>query len=251
METKYVRVPFEVELAKKIQNKECDGRIVTRDGRSARIVCFDVQSIYPIISLVKDDNGKEKTIDCISDGRLYKDTETKNDLILEIPEYMTFKDGDVLSFDNSIIGILKGECHKDKSGEFYCKTYACTNSKNNAVFLEYPISTIEIKKATEGKKQRIIEILKDSENPQAKEYLKRFFGIEEKKECEFKSGQPVIGIDGRGEWRYDFFSHYKPDRNIGNYVCTGRSYNKCLPYNEETAHLLGTTDNTDRDNVKV
>lgn len=248
METKYVRVPFEVELAKKIQNKECDGRIVTRDGRSARIVCFDVQSIYPIISLVKDDNGKEKTIDCISDGRLYKDTETKNDLMLEVPEYMTFKDGDVLSFDNSIIGILKGECHKDKSGEFYCKTYACTNSKNNAVFLEYPISTIEIKKATEGKKQRIIEILKDSENPQAKEYLKRFFGIEEHsnsskigKDCEFTFKQDVLVRQNTKDlWCGAQFSH----KELNHYVVFGGSYFlQCIPYNEQTAHLLGTTDN--------
>lgn len=41
METKYVRVPFEVELAKKITEKLVDGRIVTRDGRSVRVVCWD------------------------------------------------------------------------------------------------------------------------------------------------------------------------------------------------------------------
>lgn len=42
METKYVKVPFEVELAKKITNGEVEGRIVTRGGRSARVVCYDV-----------------------------------------------------------------------------------------------------------------------------------------------------------------------------------------------------------------
>ena len=41
METKYVRVPFDVEMAKKITNGEVEGRVVTRDGRSVRILCFD------------------------------------------------------------------------------------------------------------------------------------------------------------------------------------------------------------------
>lgn len=30
MENKMIRVPFEEEMAKRIQNKECEGRIVTR-----------------------------------------------------------------------------------------------------------------------------------------------------------------------------------------------------------------------------
>lgn len=32
METKYVKVPFEVELAKKITNGEVEGRIIDNDG---------------------------------------------------------------------------------------------------------------------------------------------------------------------------------------------------------------------------
>lgn len=31
MEKKFVSVPFDVELSKKITNKECEGRIETRD----------------------------------------------------------------------------------------------------------------------------------------------------------------------------------------------------------------------------
>lgn len=38
METKYVKVPFDVELSKKITEKSVDGRVVTRDGKSARVV---------------------------------------------------------------------------------------------------------------------------------------------------------------------------------------------------------------------
>ena len=68
-------------------------------------------------------------------------------------------------------------------------------------------------------------------------------GIESKPECEFETGQPVIGIAGNGEWRYDLFSHFKPEYRNGNFVCSARSYSKCLPYNEQTAHLVGTKEN--------
>lgn len=36
METEMIKVPFDVELAKKITNGECEGRIVTRDGRNVQ-----------------------------------------------------------------------------------------------------------------------------------------------------------------------------------------------------------------------
>ena len=97
--------------------------------------------------------------------------------------------------------------------------------------------------ATEAEKQRLIEALQSSEDKRAEECLKKL-GIEVKPKCEFTAGQPVIGMDGRGEWRYDLFSHYKPNKQNGEYVCTGRSYKHCLPY-EGNEHLLGTTNSAD------
>lgn len=93
MEQKYVKVPFEVKLAKRIQNKECEGRIVTCDGRDVRIVCWDRKCFdYPIVALIDNiDNGEGL-------GFFTKDGETRyrNDavkLMLEIPEYMTLRMG--------------------------------------------------------------------------------------------------------------------------------------------------------------
>lgn len=40
-------------------------------------------------------------------------------------------------------------------------------------------------------------------------------------------------------WYADIFSHV--DRETLSYVCVGDSWTKCLPYNEETAKLIGTT----------
>lgn len=40
------------------------------------------------------------------------------------------------------------------------------------------------------------------------------------------------------EWKADFFSNYKED--VFRYVCVSGSYINCIPYNEQTKHLLGT-----------
>ena len=42
-----------------------------------------------------------------------------------------------------------------------------------------------------------------------------------------------------GEWCADIFSHINTE---GNYCCIGSVWKYCLPYNDQTAHLLGTTE---------
>lgn len=39
METKMIQVPFDIELARKITSGDILGKVVTRDGKNARIVC--------------------------------------------------------------------------------------------------------------------------------------------------------------------------------------------------------------------
>lgn len=48
-------------------------------------------------------------------------------------------------------------------------------------------------------------------------------------------------LDTDAGWICSFFSHY---RNGGLYpcVCVGDAYSVCIPYNEETKHLVGTTE---------
>ena len=124
METKYVRVPFEVELAKKIQNKECDGRIVTDDGRSVRIVCWDRKdNYYPIIALIEKNHGCEEDFYFTVNGMYCSDKESCYDLVLEIPEYMTFKDGDVLVSYEGVVLLFDGTVNKYDFCGCYCSLY--------------------------------------------------------------------------------------------------------------------------------
>lgn len=51
----------------------------------------------------------------------------------------------------------------------------------------------------------------------------------------------VSDEEGKYEWTCKFFSHYR-DYELNKYRCTttANSYKYCIPYNDETKHLVGT-----------
>lgn len=51
----------------------------------------------------------------------------------------------------------------------------------------------------------------------------------------------VLCRNGLDIWRCDFFSSYNGNRVCPN-VCIGDSYLCCIPYNDETKYLVGTTE---------
>lgn len=87
--TKYKRVPFDLELAKKITNKEVKGRIVTEDGLTARIFCFDLKfGVDKILAVLVDCGDYEVGIRCNLDGICRDDRkEDKFNLRIEVPTY--------------------------------------------------------------------------------------------------------------------------------------------------------------------
>lgn len=237
-------MPFNIETAKKITNKEVEGRIVTRNGQNARILCFDRKgTALPIIALVEIKCGVEDFFSFYVNGRYDSYENNGKDLVLEIPEYMTFKDGDVIAydkFDTISITMADVKCEgKDVFAHYYVEL---RNGilKFNEVHVR-DILSVGARIATESEKQQLIGALKASKEPKAKEYLKRFFGIEKKEEYEFKPFDKVLVRDGNdGCWHADIFSHKNKDR--GRYYCTGYEWRQCIPYNEQTSHLLGTTE---------
>lgn len=92
--TTFKKIPFDFELAKKITNKEMKGRIVTRDGRQARIICFDrkeTDDIFDppknIIALVENKDGSEGVFAFRNTGMILLTEETDHDLQIEVPTY--------------------------------------------------------------------------------------------------------------------------------------------------------------------
>nr|DAR11346.1 MAG TPA: hypothetical protein [Caudoviricetes sp.] len=87
--TTFKKVPFDIELAKKITNKEVKGRIVNGNGNEARIICWDKRCgclRYPIIALVS--GGDEEYIYTFTEGGIETiNFETFRDLHIEVPTY--------------------------------------------------------------------------------------------------------------------------------------------------------------------
>lgn len=84
----YKKIPFDLELAKRIANKETKGRIVTRDGRQVRIICFDkigVHGACQIVALLRV-HPDEETVFAFSNEGVYRfGNKTCFDLFLEVP----------------------------------------------------------------------------------------------------------------------------------------------------------------------
>lgn len=86
-QARFKKIPFDLELAKKITQKEVKGCIVTRDGHQARIICSDKEGYYPIVALVKKSCGVENTYSYNKEGREFDYGMSLSDLFLEVSTY--------------------------------------------------------------------------------------------------------------------------------------------------------------------
>ena len=147
-----------------------------------------------------------------------------------------FKDGDIVTIINgceqrcilifrNIIGdSLNRYCILTKRGLF-TEGYSLIDKEDSLLF------------ATEEEKNKLFSALEkegkawDSEKKQI---------VDLKPKCEFKPfDKVVVRCSEADRWSIDFFSY----KVHNGYICTGDAwFGYCLPYNDETAHLLGTTD---------
>ena len=251
METKMITIPFEVERAKRIQAGEEPGKITIRAGRRVRIVCWDMNDEnYPIAGIITNYDGRESIHTFTEAGRYSKSGEDDYDLCILIPEWTQYKDGDILVVLPEVVVIFNRfeECTDCCKTKFFValsaeseKLYFPDREENHFGYRE------DIKGyANEEQKQQLIVALKASTDPRAKEYLKRFFGIEEeeKPECEFEPKDWVLGRMVSKTWCLCQFSHKETlfDGKVWYVAIGGIGYSQCIPYNEQTKHLLGTTE---------
>lgn len=154
------------------------------------------------------------------------------------PEY---KDGDIVYMGNAwneYIGIIKNRtsgnqietyahCHKDSKEEAVLGLWLNKNDSD------------ELRLATNSEKQQLFDAL--AEEGKAWDSDKKQI-VDLPKKCEFKEFEKVLVRESKtDEWTPNFF--FKIHRDDERYVMVcGDMYNYCIPYNEETSHLLGTTD---------
>lgn len=164
---------------------------------------------------------------------------------LEIEKQNEFKDGDIVTQ-----GVLKGvnvciikKCI-DKIDNKY-NYYARYNTQDKKINYDdwshiYPFA----KFATDSEKQQLFEALAkegkhwDAEKKQI---------VDLKPKCELKPFDKVLCRNSMDDtWEADFFARLTRKEidytQSGKYLCVGDLWMYCIPYNEETAHLLGTTD---------
>lgn len=89
-QTRFKKVPFDLELARKITNKEVKGRIVAENGFTAKIICFDYKmkgkrcNIVALIEFAE----YEDIITCGYDGKYNRDYFNRElALHIEVPTY--------------------------------------------------------------------------------------------------------------------------------------------------------------------
>lgn len=241
MEHKMVTIPFDLETAKRIREGKISGRIVTEKGRNrAEIVYEDNLSNCPLLVVIHSISVSADWFSATG-----KALSSENRLLLEVPEYITFKDGEVLSNeDGDYIFIL------NTNGKYLTSIYASFSIKRGLTISDTIAANgnnIErYRLATDSEKQRMINLLKISKDPKAKEYLKRFFGIEEKPKYEFKPFDKVLVRDEDDkEWRISLFAREIVDDSDGlsyKYECSnGALWNCCIPF-EGNECLLETAE---------
>lgn len=89
-QTRFKKIPFDLELAKKITDKEIKGRIISQAGHQARIICFDKdggQSDYPIVALIQIEPTDERMYTFSKEGAYSIGNESCRDLMIEVPTY--------------------------------------------------------------------------------------------------------------------------------------------------------------------
>lgn len=185
----------------------------------------ETQMLTSVFEKAADDVAQTyiKTIEERLGGKLNLET-------LEIEKQLEFKDGDIVVYGKSVAICRRIYKHT-------LSFYVSLNEMVGLLFADEVESSEEYRFATDEDKQQLFDALAkegkrwDSEKKQI---------VDLKPKVELKPFDKVVVRDTEcSTWCADLFSHIDVDYR---YACVGATWSFCIPYNEETAHLLGTTD---------
>lgn len=191
---------------------------------------------------VSEEEAKEfiRKVELNYNGKLNRET-------LEIePAQPEFKDGDILLYKSakftffSSIFILNTNRNEMSS-------YVRFSIGKGSIDYDVPVCNLytdRFRYATEEEKQQLFDAL--AKEGKAWDAEKKLI-VDLKPKCEFKPFDKVLCRNSKDDtWEADFFARLTRKEidytQSGKYLCVGDLWMYCIPYNEETAHLLGTTD---------
>ena len=151
-----------------------------------------------------------------------------------------FKKGDILySIKGGIFAIFKEWSNEDYT-RFICAY--CYSKDTKQIYENTEWGTTDFLRASKEGELEFIDALEQhyhgKYNPDALEVEPLKPMEHTKPECHFMPFDKVLGLNGGDVWEIDFFSRMAND----SYYCLHGMYEQCVPYNESTAHLLGTKD---------
>lgn len=148
---------------------------------------------------------------------------------LEIEKKLEFKDGDIVVYGKSVAICRKIYKHT-------LSFYVTLNEMVGLLFADEVESSEEYRFATEEEKKQLFSAL-EKEGKRWDSDKKAIVDLKPK--VELKPFDKVLVRDfGSQAWQVSLFSYKDSD---SYYCCNGCGWNQCIPYNEKTAHLLGTT----------
>lgn len=157
---------------------------------------------------------------------------------LEIePAQPEFKDGDIVCISGMgylAYGIVKSIDNSSKKLEYYVLNDMSTLKTDDWLSFEDK----QILPITETQQTILFDAL--AKNGKAWDAEKKLI-VDLKPKVELKPFDKVLVRNCYTQrWRVNFFSSITKE---GCYICASGSWNECIPYNEDTAKLIGTTDN--------
>lgn len=159
---------------------------------------------------------------------------------LEIEKQPNFKDGDIVALVvRKCTHIAIFQSRQEKYIGFHA--VLC---QNDELLLEEPFreddGDIELRLATEEEKKQLFSALeKEGKTWDAEKKAI----VDLPKKCEFKAMDWCLMRDKKETWKLCQFSFFDDGDYEAPYNAVGGNwFDECIPYNEETAHLLGTTD---------
>lgn len=236
--------------------------VETRDGSPARIVATDAKGERPIVALIER-GGKyydkyESTAFFYENGevRLLNEGST-DDIFLTKVE---FEDGDIVYTKNSVVEMISifKNFWSDSNKTI---RYHANIGNDGELGINSVCDAYNIRLATDEEKKRLFDALAKN-GKRWNDETKDFESIEDEKETNWVSsgiistnevifrkeenglrrGCFVLARDGKDQsWELDIFGRHD-NEYTGGYTCVGGCYDYCIPFDSETEHLHGTTE---------
>lgn len=211
----------------------------SKDGKKAYSYFRECDDVITKEFTLETEDAAQTYISTIEErlgGKLNRET-------LEIEKTQTeFKDGDILvtaSYDSNKYHIFIFSGYDEVGSYNYYIVLLSSGKLQLSSGIPWCSKTDKVRYATEEEKQQLFSALEkkgkawDAEKKQI---------VDLKPKCEFKPFDKVLGRNEKDAvWEAELFSHYKEESQYP-FCCIGFSRKYCIPYNKETAHLLGTTD---------